>query len=259
MLFREIARISKFRFFVAHVFYLSPTLSQSLKRPVFHEHAPRARSKFNQTSKRLPAPAEARPRIAIRGSRTNFRFCIPRRSISRSYSVLLAHSLILSVAATVVLSSAFPLSPYSLRATFSVSSSLARRADSVRVARLDGRIAFREIESRFESAGGLSSNTAVTCCRETRSRAWVFLSFTLPHSGGMFMRSAREHPWSGIDDRSRAANGKISLPTKSSLLEKSVCYTIAFIFNYFFLIRAPKSNQTKIQKRNARSFFFNRV
>jgi len=37
----------------------------NLAQPMFHEHAPR--SKFNQTSKRLPAPAEARPRIAIRG------------------------------------------------------------------------------------------------------------------------------------------------------------------------------------------------
>jgi len=36
----------------------------------------RARSKFNQTSKRLPAPAETRSRIAIRGFGTNFRFYI---------------------------------------------------------------------------------------------------------------------------------------------------------------------------------------
>lgn len=36
----------------------------------------RAWSKFNQTSKRLPAPVETRSRIAIRGFRTNFRFYI---------------------------------------------------------------------------------------------------------------------------------------------------------------------------------------
>lgn len=69
------ARNSKFK---SHLvarspFYLSPT-PRNLERPMFHEHALRARSKFNQTSKRLPAPAEARSRIAIRGFRTNFRF-----------------------------------------------------------------------------------------------------------------------------------------------------------------------------------------
>lgn len=54
-------------------FYLSPGSLQSAATNVSRARAAR-RSKFNQTSKRLPAPVEARPRIAIRGFRTNFRY-----------------------------------------------------------------------------------------------------------------------------------------------------------------------------------------
>lgn len=78
----------------------------------------RARSKFNQTSKRLPAPAETRSRIAIRGFGTNFRFYI---------AFHLTPSLSLSPPSPPFLFFLSPVcsashSPHSLRVTFSVSS-----------------------------------------------------------------------------------------------------------------------------------------
>lgn len=124
---------------------------------MFHEHASRERSKFNQTSKRLPAPArDAGPHCDswIQDELP----ALPRvHSLSRGPPILFSR-----------LSTQHPTPSHSLRATFSVSASPARQADSARVARLGGtRIAFREIESRFESAGSLSSNTSDTSCNES--------------------------------------------------------------------------------------------
>lgn len=168
---------------------------------MFHEHASSARSKFNQTSKRLPAPGrDAHPH---RDSWIQDELPVLSRvhSLPRGPSVLFSR-----------LSTQHPTPPHSLGATFSVSAPPARQGggEGGAIARelreLGGtRIAFREIESRFESAGSLSSNTSDTSCNESH---FGFL-FHVAAPECLCVRLGSGPHFAGIDDRS-LTNDRIS-------------------------------------------------